>query len=281
MSAREGVDRRPNAPVRVDCHVHLFPERLFRAIREWFARAGWEIPYPCGTRAVLDLLRGFGVEEVWGLTYAHRPHVAEGINAWMGELQRTQPMVRGFFTVHPQDPDPGGVARQAVDDFGLVGLKLHAEVQQLAVDDRRLDPVFDLIEKRGLPCVLHSGDAPYPFARPYLDVARVAERLRRNPELKAVIAHLGMNQTEDYLALLERYEHLHLEVSFTNHPQVPDDKRLDYEGLAPFAQRLLFGSDFPNITFTYAEQADAWWALDWVREDAEAFFGGRARALLP
>lgn len=216
---------------------------------------------------------------MWALTYAHRAGVAEGVNAWLGEVKRREPMVRGFFSLHAADEDPAEVARRALDVHGLDGLKLHCEVQQLAVDDPRLDPVFDLLEERGRPCVLHSGNAPYPYVRPYLDVARVAERLRRNPTLKAVIAHLGAYQTDRYLALTERYPGLHLDVSFTNYPGAP--RAADVAALAPYRERLLFGSDFPNTPFAYADQADAWWALDWVREDADAFFGGRARALLP
>jgi len=265
----------------VDCHTHLFPERLFRAIRQWFAAVDWKIPYPYRTAEVLDLLRGWGVEEIWALTYAHQPGIAGGINAWMGELVRQEPMVRGFFSVHPGDEDPLAVAREALDQHGLCGLKLHAEVQQLAVDDPRLDSVFDLLEERGVPCLLHSGDAPYPEPMDNLDVSHVAARLRRNRSLKAVIAHLGTYQTGAYLDLAGQYEHLYLEVSFCRYPGSLAIQRVDWDRLALHSDRLLFGSDFPNLTFTYADQADAWWELDWIRQDADAFFGGRARSLLP
>ena len=276
--------RRPKAPIAVDTHVHLFPKRLFGAIRTWFTNVGWEIPYPYETERVLAALAHFGVEEIWALTYAHKPGVAEGVNAWLGELCRrelpSRPRVHGFFSVHPDDDDPTAIARRALDDHGLAGLKLHAEVQRLAVDDPRLDGAFDLLEERGRPCVLHAGDAPYPVPVPNLDVARVAERLRRNPKLVAVIAHLGAYQTERYLALTETYENLYLEVSFTRFPGIQGRLEIPYDALPPYADRLLFGSDFPNLTFTYADQADAWWAEDWVRADADAFFGGRARQIL-
>ncbi len=273
--------RLPRAPVRVDCHTHLFPERLFAAIRRWFVGVGWQIPYPYRTDEVLDQLRRFGVQQVWALTYAHRPGVAEGLNAWLGALCRREPMVRGFFSVHPADDDPQALAQRALDRHGLHGLKLHAEVQGLAVDDPRLDRVFDLLQERGAPCLLHSGDAPYPRAKPNLDVSCVAARLRRNPRLRAVIAHLGAYQTGEYLDLTGDYEHLYLEVSFTLFPGSPALERLDLDRLGRHRQRLLFGSDFPNLTFGYADQADAWWDLPWIRQDAAAFFGERARALVP
>ena len=277
----EKLYRKPHAPVRVDCHVHLFPDKLFKAIRKWFENIGWHLPYPYETERVLEILREFGVEEVWALTYAHKPGVAEGVNSWLGQVQKNTPMVRGFFSLHPEDDNPLEIARRALDEHGLQGLKLHCEVQKIAVDDNRLDPVFDLLEKRSVPCLLHSGDAPYPYTRYYLDVARVEERLHRNPELKTVIAHLGAYQTRQYLELTERYANLYLEVSFTNYPDMPDKEKIDHGALRSFKDRLLFGSDFPNLTFSYADQADSWWAFDWIREDAEMFFGGRARKLLP
>ena len=226
-------------------------------------------------------MRAFGVRECWALPYTHKPGMADELNRWMGETARQYPMVRGFFTVHPGDRDVAGLAARAVDEYGLCGLKIHAEVQQVAVSDDRLDAAFDLIERRGLPCVLHSGDAPYPYTHDRLDVARVAERLQKNPGLKAVIAHLGANQTRQYLALCERYPGLHLEVSFNLVSPYREKLTYDPNELAAYADRLLFGSDFPNLTFGYAEQADNWLALDWVRERRDDFFCGTARKLLP
>lgn len=233
------------------------------------------------TDEVLNLLAGFGVAECWALVYAHKAGMAAELNAWMAEVARRHEMVRGFFTVHPADDDPADLARTALDEHGLCGLKIHCEVQQTAVSDPRLDGVFSLLEERGKPCVLHCGNAPYPYTRDHLDVQRVVERLAKNPRLKMVVAHLGAHQTSRYLELCETYPGLHLEVSFTNVPGQAQDSKVDFAELAPFADRLLFGSDFPNITFTYAEQVERWLAVDWVKENQEAFFGGNARRLLP
>ena len=38
---------------------------------------------------------------------------------------------------------------------------------------------------------------------------------------------------------------------------------------------------FPNITFTYADQVDAWLEVGWVRERIDDFFWRNARRLLP
>jgi len=279
--SRDELQRLPAYRPIIDVHTHLFPEKMFRAIRRWFSQAGWHIQYPYETGEVVEMLQGWGVQEHWALTYAHKPGLAGELNRWMGDVQRKFQGVRGFATLHPEDPSPEEDLLRALDEYGLCGIKLHAEVQKLAVDDPRLDGAFELLQERGLPCVLHAGDAPYPFPPPNLRHELVANRLARQPELKAVIAHLGAHQTGAFLELMERFSGLHLEVSFTRFDGYPELPEVDTESLRPFAERILFGSDFPNITFSYANQVDAWLQTDWVRENPENFFRNNARRLLP
>jgi predicted TIM-barrel fold metal-dependent hydrolase len=266
--------------VGVDCHVHLFPDELFASIGRWFAGAGWQLPYPCRTADILQLMQTFGVEQIWALPYAHKPGVAAELNAYIAGVAAANPEVVGFFSVHAADPDPAAIARQALDELGLRGMKLHAEVQGTAVDDPRLDAVFDLLEERGAPCVLHSANAPYPAGVERLRVGHMVARLERNPRLKAVAAHLGAPDTRAYLALLDRFPNLHLEVSFAHVPPLHTLAGLSPDDLAPYARRLLFGSDFPYITFPYIWQVDAWRRVKWVQEHLADFFGGNARRLL-
>jgi hypothetical protein len=47
----------------IDIHTHLHPERLFRAIRKWFAeRSDWKLEYPTEPELVAAFLRDHGVE---------------------------------------------------------------------------------------------------------------------------------------------------------------------------------------------------------------------------
>ncbi|NLH48849.1 MAG: amidohydrolase [Myxococcales bacterium] len=270
----------PPIAVGVDAHVHLFPDELFAAISRWFAAAGWELPYQTRTADILRTLSLLGVREFWALPYAHKPGIADALNEYIAGQQRDDPRVIGFFTVHPADENPAATARRALDELGLHGLKLHAEVQGMALDDVRLDGVFALLEARGVPCILHAGNAPYPEKIERLDVAHLAGRLARNPRLKAVIAHLGAPQTADYLELMDRYSELRLEVSFAHVPPWYEQPPAMLARLGRYADRLLFGSDFPYVTFPYAWQVRSWLRVDWVRERADDFFGGNARRLL-
>ncbi|MDP8222782.1 MAG: amidohydrolase family protein [Candidatus Lernaella stagnicola] len=273
------VTQKPLAPIAVDCHVHLFPDDLFAAIANWFKAVGWNLPYPPKTADVLRHLEHFGVERFWALPYAHKPGIARGLNEYLAEQAGQHPQIVPFFTVHPED-DVRAEAEYAVNTLGSRGMKIHAEVQQVGLHDSRLDPAFDLLEERGMPCVLHAGNEPYPDKRAVLDFDNTRRRLEKNPNLTAVIAHLGAPDTAAYLALLDRFPNLHLEVSFTNVPPMIQVQDPAPAALAPYAERLLYGSDFPYITFPYAWQADAWARLDWVKEHHKSFFGGTANRLI-
>jgi predicted TIM-barrel fold metal-dependent hydrolase len=86
------------------------------------------------------------------------------------------------------------------------------------------------------------------------------EVLRRHPRLVAVLAHAGMPDYAGALALVRRYPRVHLDTTmvgtaFTEAiaPLPPDWAAR----LAEIADRVVLGTDFPNIPYPYAEQLDA------------------------
>src|SRR5688572_25858921 len=51
-------------PPVIDAHVHLFPDRLFEAVWQWFDRYGWPIRYKIHTPAVVAFLLSRGVRRI-------------------------------------------------------------------------------------------------------------------------------------------------------------------------------------------------------------------------
>src|SRR5476651_1161917 len=133
----------------IDVHTHLHPPRLFAAIRRWFAeRSDWQLEHPTEPAVVASALRAAGVERFVFCSYAHKPGMARELNAWLAQTSRE---IGGYGlplgTVHLDDPDYVGDLRAALDD-GCIGLKIHENVQQLAIEDDRFAPVFSLLEER-------------------------------------------------------------------------------------------------------------------------------------
>lgn len=94
--------------------------------------------------------------------------------------------------------------------------------------------------------------------------------LARHPRLTLVVAHFGAPGYGDFIELADRYPNVHLDTTmaftdFGNAP-FPDAVR---PRLADLAERIVLGSDFPNIPYPYAHQIFALQRLDlgddWLR----------------
>jgi predicted TIM-barrel fold metal-dependent hydrolase len=90
------------------------------------------------------------------------------------------------------------------------------------------------------------------------------EVLRRHPRLTAVLAHAGMPEFTEAFDLVRRYPNVYLDTTMVGvrfgTPLPPDF----LDRVADFPDRIVLGTDFPNIPYEYAEQltAIAEWAED-------------------
>jgi len=249
----EGVRVPPGLRV-FDAHVHLFPERLFEAIWRWFGEHAWPIRYRLHAEEVIAFLQGRGVERMTALVYAHKAGMAGALNRFVAELARAHSCVVPLGTVMPGEVDAGELVREALDGLGLRGIKLHCHVQKLAADDPRLDEVYRLCAERGRPVVIHAGREPSSPAygvdtRALCGAEQIERVLQRFPTLRLVVPHLGADEFEAYFALLERYENLWLDTTMAAAEYLPG--ALPPGALEKHAERLLYGTDFPNIPYAW------------------------------
>jgi uncharacterized protein len=93
---------------------------------------------------------------------------------------RLVPFVRLDLTARPLDE-----ARRCLD-LGARGIKLHPRAQAFALDDERLQPIFELAVERAVPILIHGGRGLPPIAE-HLD-ALVA----RNEGVQLIVAHAGI-----------------------------------------------------------------------------------------
>ena len=110
------------------------------------------------------------------------------------------------------------------------------------------------------------------------------EVLARHPHLTAVVAHMGMPEYADFLDLADRFCEVRLDttMAFTDfmgrYAPYPRDL---LPRLGDLGDRVLLGSDFPNVPYAYVHQLEALAALDlgddWLRavlhDNAAALFG--------
>ncbi len=269
-------------PGLVDAHVHVMPPRLLDKVWAYFDAAGpligrpWPIEYRWPQERRLQHLRGLGVRAFPTLLYAHKPQMASSLNDWARDFAREQREAghRDVLQTGTFLPEPGVEAyvARAVDEGARV-FKVHVQVGGFDPRDRLLDPVWGLLADAGVPAVVHTGSGPRPGA--FTGPGPFGEVLARHPRLTAVIAHMGMPQHAEFLDLAERYANVHLDttmvfVDFFDGATVQTQlARSLAPRLSALRDRVLLGTDFPNIPYAYAHQLEALTRTglddDWMR----------------
>jgi predicted TIM-barrel fold metal-dependent hydrolase len=253
----------------IDVHTHLHPERLFRAIRRWFAeRSNWTLSYPTDPEWVGQFLREHGVERFVFFSYAHKHGMARDINAWLRDTAARLPAGLPLGTVHPDDPDMLAVADEALDDYGFKGFKFHINVQRFFPDDPRVLPIYERLLARNGVLLIHVGTAPWPNG--FDGFPRFARVMEMFPDLTVIVAHMGSWETRQFFGLMERCPNLYLDTTMAFAPIRPEHQHMSRlneidvrnDDLLRWQDRILFGSDFPNLPYPYEDERLALWQRD-------------------
>lgn len=119
-------------------------------------------------------------------------------------------------------------------------------------NDPLLDHVWGVIEDSGIPVIIHCGSGPAPGRHTGPDPIR--HLLRRYPRLALIVAHMGMPEYAEFLDICESSPEVRLDTTmvFTGFSEeMMPFPRSEYPRLRDLGDRILFGSDFPNIPYGY------------------------------
>jgi predicted TIM-barrel fold metal-dependent hydrolase len=270
-----------------DIHVHFLPPRMLRRVWERSAeatnrtggpsdgtapRTGFARPiiYKWSDEERVDHLRAIGVRAFTALAYAHKPGMAADLNAWTLDFAARTPGCVASGTFYPE-PGVNRYTRTALDAGARI-FKVHFQGGDFSPAHALLDAVWGVLAEAGIPVIVHAGSGP--FGNVHIGLSPFSAVLRRHPRLIAIVAHLGTPEYVEFLELAENYERVCLDTSmgFTQF----------LEGQSPFPRaylprlrelglrgKVLLGTDFPNLSYPYAEQLAALAGLDlgddWLR----------------
>ena len=278
--------RRAGLDSIIDVHTHFMPERLLAAVQAYFDAAGpligrpWPITYREDEQTRVATLRGFGVAAFTALLYPHKPGMARSLNEWGADFAARTPgcLHSATFFAEPSAADD---VRRAIEQGARV-FKCHLQVGGFDPNDPVLDAAWGLLAEAGVPVVTHCGSGP--VAGRFTGPAPIARLLARHPALRLVVAHLGMPEYAEFLTLAGRYPGVLLDTTMAFTPFIDDAGApfppAELPRLRDLGHRVLLGSDFPNIPYTYADALEALERTglgpDWLRavchDNAAALF---------
>ncbi len=254
--------RRLGLPGLVDVHTHFMPERVLAKVWAYFDGAGpltkrkWPIKYRHDEERRIAVLREFGVLAFTAMLYPHKPGMARWLNGWAADFAARTPDCLHTATLFPE-PGVDGYVREAVEAGARV-FKAHVQVGAYDPNDALLDPAWGLLAEAGTPVVMHCGSGPVPGK--HTGPEPVGRLLARHPRLRLVVAHMGMPEYADFLDLAERYGEVRLDttMAFTDFSERDAPfPRAERGRLAALGDRVLLGTDFPNIPYGYGHQLEA------------------------
>jgi hypothetical protein len=165
-------------------------------------------------------------------------------------------------------------------------MKLQPLVSDFYLCNERMIDVYRLLLERGKILAVHAGTAP--VANRFVGAEYFEPVLRELPELKVVVAHMGAFEFDRFFRMVRDYPNVYLDTSVNfidpsliaalvsegKFPPLEVPASFDPEVLLELSDRLLFGSDFPNIPYTYGVQQEG---LLREREEADRLGAMSAR----
>lgn len=155
-----------------------------------------------------------------------------------------------FFILQGVDPRAGAKAlsffEKTILEYGFDGLKLYPPCGY-SPSDQRLFPFYELCSDLGLPVLLHTGPTSpvlsFRFSSPYL----IDEAARSFPRVNFILAHGGVNNVNESVALCAYRPNVYLDTSgflTVLHPHGWEAHLRELFSLK-INHKIVFGTDWP------------------------------------
>ncbi len=265
----------------VDCHTHIFPEKIAPKVMEQNRRTLGLEPYGAGTTSdLIAYMDTAGVDYAVAFGVAPDGGFVSATNDWLISQANTRLLL--FGTITP-DFEQWESEIDRIKAAGIVGVKFNPLFQEIIPDDRSMYPIYEKLSQEEMFVFYHAGKGS--GRENSAEVRSTPAGLRRlhddHPSLKLICAHFGgsgmLDEVKAYLAGTDVY----LDTS-----QTPTCRELDVVTIMEVinkhgTDRILYATDYP-----WARQGSAYgWEYEWLRmldlceNDREMILGGNAQRL--
>ncbi len=238
----------------IDSHVHIFPEKIAHAAVEatgrFYSNLDLETPPSLETMTqhagtadeLLCIGTEAGISRFLVFSTATAARQVESVNNFIAGQCEAHPEFIGAGTMHI-DYENFEAEVDRMRELGLRGIKLHPDIQQFAIDDPKILPLYEILSDRRMFLIAHTGDYRYDFSGP----KRTEHVARMFPDMKFICAHFGgwgeWAEARDRLAGIEN---VYVDTSSTYGFVGPDSMREGFRVFDP--THIFFGSDYPMWT---------------------------------
>ena len=228
----------------IDMHTHIFPEKI--AAKATIATAEYfDLPEPPNhygsAGELLEVLDRAGIGRAMVFSAATTAHQVEHINRYILSQAEANPQFIPCGTLHAGYENYREELRW-MREHGIFGVKIHPEFQHFVLDDPRLFPMFEEMERQDMFLIAHMGDPRVNVSGP----KRLLPVAQTFPKLRCIAAHLGNwgDWDVEKVRPIARLDNVYTDISssfsyVTQHEPLYDVLR-EYD-----PSHVFFGSDYP------------------------------------
>ena len=228
----------------IDMHTHIFPDKIAAkatiATAEYFTLP--EPPNHYGSvKELEDVLAEAGVEYAMVFSAATTAHQVEHINRYICGEALKQPKFIPCGTLHAEYENYKEELAW-MREHGIHGVKIHPEFQHFVLNDERLFPMFEEMERTDMFLIAHMGDPRVMVSGPHR-MQPIAETF---PKLRCIASHLGNWGDWDPAKILPMAKLPNMYTDISSSFSYVADKKPLYEMLRAYdPTHVFYGSDYP------------------------------------
>ena len=186
------------------------------------------------------------------------------------------------------DPFKGEIAiqqaKKAITELGMLGFHFHPIMGHFAVNDRRLYPLFEVIDALKAPVMIDVGTTGMGAGMPgglgakirHAHASCIDELAADFPDLKIIAAHPGWPWVDEMTAVALHKGNVYWEMSGWAPKYFPAQLKTDIR--ARLQDKVMFGSDYPSIP--YDRLFREWQELSYSDAVMEKIFHQNAERIL-
>jgi predicted TIM-barrel fold metal-dependent hydrolase len=151
----------------------------------------------------------------------------------------------GFASVNPSRKDALQKIKNAIEQFGMKGLKFHPPLQDFYPNDKKLWPIYNLASDLEIPIVFHVGSTPFGnlVKLKQADPLLIDDVANDFPYLKIILTHLGTLWHNESFMITEKHPNVYIDTAA--YPYEIEELLTEKLIMRVGSEKFLFGTDFP------------------------------------